>query len=228
MPLPVNNADRSPIPLWDAYWTSNDIVETASPIVNKIAELLGSRIRNARVLEIGAGSGRDIIELSVLGAEAHANDKSTVAQQSIVKHATARKAQVVVNGNDLRQLDYPDDFFEVVYSQGVLEHFQTTDDVIAEQLRVTRTGGYVIVDVPQTFNPYTLYKHAMMLLGRWQAGWEREFSPRDLRELGKRHHLSIVELYGWGEHSKLTQPVLGILDRSPWTATCVGAIYRKS
>lgn len=219
--------DRSPIPLWDAYWSKTQNLTSASPLIPIVRDIMGSRIAGARVLEIGAGSGRDIVAVAKLGANAFANDRSEIARELIARRAESEGVSVELSAADLRSLDYESNNFDVVFSQGVLEHFESVDEPLREQIRVTKPGGYIIVDVPGTFNPYTVFKHLMMLLKRWPAGWECQYSPADLKRFAKTYDLELTRLYGWGEHSKRTQPVLGLLDRSPWLATCVGAVYRK-
>ncbi|GAC1302054.1 MAG: hypothetical protein NVSMB19_10930 [Vulcanimicrobiaceae bacterium] len=221
------DVDRSPIGLWDAYWSRTQHLAPASPLIPVVAELFGDRITSAKILEVGAGSGRDIVALAKIGATTYANDRSEIARGLIAERAAAEGVTIELNEDDLRSLRYADGTFDLIYSQGVLEHFTSIEPAFREQIRVAKSGGYIIVDVPQTFNPYTVYKQLMMLLKRWPAGWECQYSPADMRRFGKQHGLELVRLYGWGEHSKLTQPILGLLDRSPWLATCVGAVYRK-
>jgi len=42
-----------------------------------------------------------------------------------------------------------------------------------------------------------------MLKGKWFAGWERQFSPFQLKKLIKRAGFEIIESYGWGYYGKL-------------------------
>jgi len=77
---------------------------------------------------------------------------------------------VTLNDDDLRKLSFENETFDVVYSQGVLEHFSSVHESLREQLRITKVGGYIVVDVPQTFNPYTIYQKLMMRLKRWPGG----------------------------------------------------------
>jgi hypothetical protein len=72
-----------------------------------------------------------------------------------------------------------------------------------EQVRVLKKAGYLIVDVPQKYNPYTLYKHRRMREGVWEYGWETEYSYSDLNKLARSLGLAIVDVgsYGYG-HSQ--------------------------
>jgi 2-polyprenyl-3-methyl-5-hydroxy-6-metoxy-1,4-benzoquinol methylase len=156
------DVDRSPIGLWDAYWSKTQNLASASPLIPIIASVLGDRIATAKVLEVGAGSGRDIVALAKIGAAAYANDRSEIARHLVIERAASEGVAVELNADDLRALGYADATFDVVFSQGVLEHFTDIDAPLREQIRVTKRGGYIIVDVPQTFNPYTIYKQLMM------------------------------------------------------------------
>ncbi len=67
---------------------------------------------------------------------------------------------VTLNDDDLRKLSFENETFDVVYSQGVLEHFSSVHESLREQLRITKVGGYIVVDVPQTFNPTPFTKNS--------------------------------------------------------------------
>jgi len=220
-------SDRSPIALWDAFWSRDAAALPPTPVVAEIVKALGPRIAEARVLEIGAGTGRDIVALARAGAAAFANDRSSAALSRIRERAAAEAVSVEVSDADLRALPYPDGFFDVVYSVGVVEHFTDVDSVLREQSRLVRPGGLLVVDVPQTFNPWTVYKHACMLFGRWAYGWETEYSLFDLRRFAKRHGLRVRSVYWWGEHLTRFKPILDLFDHSPLTAMCIGAVYEK-
>ncbi len=68
-----------------------------------------------------------------------------------------------------------------------------------EQRRILREGGFLLVDVPQRYSFYTVYKHLQIWMGRWPyGGWEREFSCRELRGLLTANGFEIITAYGRG------------------------------
>lgn len=93
-------------------------------------------------------------------------------------------------------LPFPDGAFDIVFHQGLLEHFRNPDDLIGEHARVLKPGGHILVDVPQRYHYYTVIKHILIVLRRWFAGWEREYSVGELERLLRRHSFSIVASYG--------------------------------
>jgi ubiquinone/menaquinone biosynthesis C-methylase UbiE len=152
-------------------------------------------IAGKRVLEVGAGTGRDGIELSRLGARVVALDYSAESLRLIKTQLTPRDDVSLCCG-DAFALPFPEGVFDAVFHQGLLEHFRNPGDLIAENARVLKRGGYLLVDVPQRYHYYTIAKHALMALGLWFAGWEREYSIAELERLLREHSFSIVSSYG--------------------------------
>jgi ubiquinone/menaquinone biosynthesis C-methylase UbiE len=95
-------------------------------------------------------------------------------------------------------LDCPfrDETFDIVFHQGLLEHFAVPGKLLEENRRVLKKNGLLVIDVPQTFHVYTAMKQALMMMGRWFAGWERQFTPGSLRRLVAGHGFKAVHQYG--------------------------------
>jgi SAM-dependent methyltransferase len=97
---------------------------------------------------------------------------------------------------DAHQLPFPDGLFDIVFHQGFLEHFETPQPLLAEQSRVLKPNGLILVDVPQRFNWYALEKRLRMICGKWNCGWESDFTYPRLRTLLKRAGFEEVTAYG--------------------------------
>jgi SAM-dependent methyltransferase len=97
---------------------------------------------------------------------------------------------------DARICPFGDDTFDVVFHQGLLEHFRSPYVLLQENLRILKRGGLLIVDVPQTFHVYTIIKHVLITLGLWFGGWERQFTFISLTRLLRRLGLQPVVAYG--------------------------------
>jgi SAM-dependent methyltransferase len=99
---------------------------------------------------------------------------------------------------------FADGTFDLVYHQGLLEHFRSPAPLLRENYRLLKPGGFLLVDVPQRYHFYTLMKHALMAAGQWFAGWETEFSPSELERLVQAAGFTIERRYGYAMHPGLT------------------------
>lgn len=147
------------------------------------------------VLEVGAGTGRDGIALARRGARTVSLDYSAPSL-GLIKAQLEPGDRVSPVCGDAFAMPFPDRTFDVVFHQGLLEHFRNAGDLVAENARALKPGGYLLVDVPQRYHYYTVIKHLLMALHIWFAGWEREYSIGELERLLRAHSFSIVSSYG--------------------------------
>lgn len=102
------------------------------------------------ILEIGAGTGTMSIFLSQLGFEATTldNDEKVVGRANLAKEKLGGKNEIVLG--DAFNLPFQDRSFDVVFHQGLLEHFSDEDihKLLEEHLRVAPT---VIFSVPNSY-----------------------------------------------------------------------------
>jgi len=113
---------------------------------------------------------------------------------------------------DARNCPFGNGSFDVVFHQGLLEHFPSPMPLLQENHRILKKGGFLIVDVPQTFHFYTLMKHLLMGLGVWFGGWERQFTVGSLTRLLKRTGFQPVHVYGdWSRPGVLYKIVRQLL-----------------
>jgi SAM-dependent methyltransferase len=124
------------------------------------------RHEGEKVLEIGCGTGSDLLQFARHGALATGVDLAA-------KHVELARLRVgnraVVHQADARQLPLADESFDYVYSHGVLHHCDEPERVVAEMLRVLRPGGRFNVHV------YSLWSY-ISLVGflRYGSKWKRK------------------------------------------------------
>ena len=162
-------------------------------ILTQIAELFNYNLKGLRILEVGAGSGADSAVLSKLGAHAFAVDYATA--HMIVKRWGTR---LHVHQADGENLPFKSGVFDLSFSQGLVEHYRNPDHIIREQVRVVRKGGFIIIDAPQRYSLYHLYKSFLVAIKCWPMGWERSYSVFDMRMIAKHYGLKLVKTTGWG------------------------------
>lgn len=186
-------ADGNP---WSRFWASKDDLDRVYASSPRVVEavLAHADVDGARVLEIGAGTGRDTAALAARGARAVALD---AARESLALVATADPDLTGrgIVGGDAFHLPFADATFDVVFHQGVLEHFANPLAFLDENFRVTRPGGLLVVDVPQRFHPWTALKRAAIRVDRWFAGWETEYTIDGLERVVRRAGYEPLDSY---------------------------------
>ncbi|HHS49879.1 MAG TPA: class I SAM-dependent methyltransferase [candidate division Zixibacteria bacterium] len=183
---------------WDALWQKRDVKElydNSGRILTAVRRLFGDDLAGKRILEVGAGSARDSFDLAGLGAEVWTLDYSHASLEIIQQQNEQSEHKTIPIGGDAFALPFADESFDLVFHQGLIEHFREEEGIIAENARVTKPGGYVIVDVPQRWHIYTVIKHALIAINMWFAGWEKEFSLRQVEAKLRKFGLEPVDFY---------------------------------
>jgi len=120
-----------------------------------------SRFHNKKVLEVGIGAGTDFLQWVRSGAIAHGVDLTEEAIEN-VKHRLnlyGLKCQDLKVA-DAENLPHEDDFFDLVYSWGVIHHSPDTLKCLKELIRVVKPGGKIKLMI---YNRYSLFAFYMWL-----------------------------------------------------------------
>lgn len=183
---------------WESYWRGHANLEETYSTGDRLAReiLADGPVAGTTVLEVGAGSGRDTIALARAGAQAVVLDYSPMSLELVRRQAQAAGLTVHLVRADALAMPFRDGAFQVVFHQGLLEHFRDPMPLLRENARVTRRGGRVVVDVPQTFHLYTAMKQALIAVDRWFAGWETQFTPAELEGRVRDAGLAPARTYG--------------------------------
>ena len=190
---------RSTLEHWESYWKGHqqDIDDTYSTGGRLVRETLADGPVDGRwVMEIGAGSGRDLLDLADRGARGIVLDYSPASLRLVRAQAVARGTPVMLVQADATCMPFRDGAIDVSFHQGLLEHFRDPMPLLRENARITRSGGRVLVDVPQAFHLYTLMKQILIAFDRWFAGWETQFTVGELESRCREAGLEVVRTYG--------------------------------
>lgn len=189
---------------WDAYWqkmAQSGYINYTPELLSTICSLMD--LSGRRILEVGGGTGGNASWLVRRGVDVHLLDFSWPALQISTKVMSQSDAEMKLVCADAYCIPYPDNYFDLIFHQGFLEHFQDPRPLVLEQRRVLREGGYLLIDVPQRYNLYTVWKHLLMVLGRWEYGvWETEFSLGEIRRLLERAGFTVVGAYARGYYPR--------------------------
>lgn len=132
---------------------------------------LWDEARNTRILAWAASRG----------ASVHGIDLSPPIVRDAVRELGPGVLHAAVS--DVRALPYRDETFDLVYSMGTVEHFDETQQALAEICRVLKRGGRAIIGVPNRHDPFLrpLFVATLYRMGLYGYGFEKSYSRRRLR-----------------------------------------------
>lgn len=119
----------------DVFW-----FQARNHLIDRILGKLN--ISNAKILNIGCGTGHNMEVISHYG-DVYVIDNNDKALELLPKDTYIEKKVC-----DACNLDYPDNFFDIVVSFDVFEHIQDDTKSVAEVRRVLKPDGKLVVTVP--------------------------------------------------------------------------------
>ena len=151
-----------------------------------------------KVLEIGCGGGLDSIEYAKSGAQVWATDFTDEAVEFTTDRVNklnmgstivASNGRIRVDKVDVRNIQYEDNFFDVVHTYGVLHHIIEVEDALSEIYRVLKPGGTICA---MFYNKNSLLYHYSIIYlqgvveGEFDSGLTEEdlFSKYSEAEVG--------------------------------------------
>ncbi len=183
---------------WQRYWAEREEIEAVYSNEERITKQLLPLVRkgNVTALEVGAGSGRDSVTLARAGARVVVLDYVPSSLHTAGRVARAEGCDVLLVCGDAEMMPFRDECMDLVFHQGLMEHFRDPNPLLEENRRVLKADGYLLVDVPQKYHVYTAVKHVLIAMGKWFAGWETEYTIGGLERLVRANGFRVVRSYG--------------------------------
>ncbi len=188
---------------WNHKYSSNtEELRLRSLVLERVAqEQTISQIRalplpeNARVLEIGCGTGQHSAALARLypGWNIIATDSSEDSVHEARELMSVNTLSAQVQHADLLELPFHDSTFDLVFGDHVIAHVPNIDLALRECFRVLKPGGFLVLNAANALRPdgwrlYVMLTHIPYL-------W-RDFYPWKLRSLVTNVGFKVVKGYG--------------------------------
>jgi len=119
-------------------------------------------LEGKRILDVGCGLGLYVQAFRVYSADVHGVD----VDPARVAQASEMLPNIRVGAAE--SLPYPDAYFDVVFSNEVLEHVDDDGAAVRESLRVCKPGGRLVAFVPNRWYPFET--HGIYWRGRYHYG----------------------------------------------------------
>ncbi|WP_115120277.1 class I SAM-dependent methyltransferase [Synechococcus sp. UW105] len=104
-----------------------------------------------KLLDVGCGRGEFLAGFIDQGVNGYGVDQS-IAAKHYCPQAILKISDIEIDG-----IPYEDNFFDVVYSKSVIEHFYYPERMISEVYRVLKPGGLAIILCPDWTYNYRIY-----------------------------------------------------------------------
>lgn len=98
-------------------------------------------LKNKKVLDVGCGTGRWTRKFLRKGAKTIGIDNS----KEMIEIAREKTRNSDFRVMDARNLDFPANYFDFVFSSLMLSHLKNWDKSLKEMIRVARAGGCIII-----------------------------------------------------------------------------------
>lgn len=164
---------------WNKFWRSSEV--GVSPTrKNLFREFMEIELpKKSKVLDVGCGSGTLAHFWKEQGYNVTGFD---ISEKSL--EISRNKGIYCVKGDITKKLPFDDNTFELVYSDGLLEHFKNPDYVLKEIFRASRK--HVLTIVPR--NSITTLVHNLILrppkeYRRKDSEWinlHQKFNPKNV------------------------------------------------
>jgi len=142
------------------------------------------RRRDLEVLDAGCGTGINLEYLAEFGRVIGADFSEEAVE------FCRRRGQASVRRADLTQLDWPDGSFDLVTALDVIEHIDRDGDAVRELVRVTKTGGHLLVTVPAFPALWSDHDEINHHRRRYRADEIRELMGRNDCEIVRFTHMN--------------------------------------
>ncbi|KKT28951.1 MAG: Demethylmenaquinone methyltransferase [Candidatus Yanofskybacteria bacterium GW2011_GWA2_44_10] len=142
-----------------------------------------------KILELATGCGRFGVSIAkdFKNSKVYVSDileESLDLARNLADELDVRNIEFSVQ--DCLHISFEDNYFDVVFADGVIQLFTNHIDAVSEMVRVLKPGGTLIVAVPNFWNFHTLYKSILPLLGRkFEYDYEKSFKKSELRKAFK-------------------------------------------
>ena len=180
--------------IWDKIYENFDrFSQNDFPFYSRLVDLLSPEYHDSdSILEVGSGSGYMVSFFQQKGLFSVGIDRNIEPAKVAKRHFQVRNMIQA----DMFNLPFRDNTFDIVWNEGVLEHFPDPRNLIAlkEMTRVSR--GKVIVAVPNTTPFWVIRKYLLKIIRRWPYGYEESYSVRRLKNLVRSSDLKLERIYG--------------------------------
>lgn len=153
------------------------------------------RDRGQNILEIGSGSGRHGIRIAQDFSQSRVvitdiSEESLNLIRNLAEKLDIRNIEI--RKEDVLNLSFPDNEFDVVFCNAVIQYLPNYEPAISEMIRVLKPGGRIILSTVNFWNLPYLLDRKVLRRRNYHYGQERPFKKSELKKLLLRGGINII------------------------------------
>jgi len=119
-------------------------------LFSELEKSLAVNKKNIKIVDLGCGTGSFTKKISSLSDEIYGCDISTES----IKTASNFYPKINFSVQDIENLSYQNNFFDIVIFSGVLHHFDNLNKPLLEAKRILKNDGLIFAFDPNLHNPF--------------------------------------------------------------------------
>ncbi len=180
--------------IWDKIYSEfTEFNSLDDAFYQRLIQILLDSIGDSKsILEVGSGSGFLVSFFQNQKFDSFGIDRSIMALNVAKEKFDVKN---LIQG-DMFHIPYKSNSFDVVWNEGVLEHFKHPMNLEACKEMVRVSKNYVIIAVPNKYTIWPVRKTLLKIIGKWPYGYEESYSKNRLVTLMKKAGLEIINVHG--------------------------------
>src|SRR3989339_40300 len=202
----INQEDVNQV--WGAFWQRQAKSDFTSLFTQRlflegypVFKKYIPKVDNLKVLDVGSGSGRYGLQIARDFPQAEVV-LSDIVQSSVdfMKNLVqwSSLSNMKVKQEDIFNFSFPDNHFDLIFCDVVIQHLSRDSDAIREMKRILKPGGLMMVSGVNKYNFHSIYKLLIKLSRKkYLYHFERSYSHSDLKDLVIKNDLLLVSEDGF-------------------------------
>ena len=167
---------------WDTFWKNKGVIHKIVDFgrigYNRFfGKILEDKVNeNTRLIELGCGTSTSILTLHNKVQELIGVDFSEEALRISELNANRLKIRNIhFIQDDISNSRLNSNEYDVVWSQGLIEHFENIEKALSEHLRICKNGGWIIISIPSKYSYfYVWYFLSKLPFMKWLWPWSEQ------------------------------------------------------